>query len=221
MEFRCAAGDISIGGLTACQTAMVIEPRRPPPRHRQTGLLTVGTMPACTGAASTHALICDLLGEDPYQGAADPGADPRRSLAEALQHCAPGQISAARFEGRSVAVAVLADGRAVVLPDACPHAGVPLSRGWLEGNRLVCPAHLWEFELESGRCLHRPDVQLSLLRLPPSRRPGPDPDHGHGEGYAHGDENRSLRPGGPLTPGPENGAEKCLAPGSAGSGCSL
>lgn len=29
------------------------------------------------------------------------------------------------------------------LRDACPHRGMRLSRGWLEGDRIVCPYHGW------------------------------------------------------------------------------
>ena len=38
------------------------------------------------------------------------------------------------------------------LKDACPHAGVSLSCGYLHADEVVCPAHAWAFHLDDGRC---------------------------------------------------------------------
>ena len=51
--------------------------------------------------------------------------------------------------------------------DRCGHLGLPLSRGTLTGTRLVCSAHLWEYDAVTGRginpataCLHRFPVRI-------------------------------------------------------------
>jgi NAD(P)H-dependent nitrite reductase small subunit len=36
--------------------------------------------------------------------------------------------------------------------DVCPHAGGPLSDGWVEDQQVVCPWHGWAFDLEPGEC---------------------------------------------------------------------
>lgn len=38
------------------------------------------------------------------------------------------------------------------IKDACPHAGVSLAMGRVEGDTVVCPAHAWAFHLDDGRC---------------------------------------------------------------------
>ena len=38
------------------------------------------------------------------------------------------------------------------LKDACPHAGVSLALGHVDGDQVVCPAHAWAFDLDHGRC---------------------------------------------------------------------
>lgn len=43
----------------------------------------------------------------------------------------------------------LAD-RITCYEDRCPHLGFPLSEGRLEGDTLVCAAHGWVFDAESG-----------------------------------------------------------------------
>jgi vanillate O-demethylase monooxygenase subunit len=43
---------------------------------------------------------------------------------------------------------VFRDGAGAIgaLSDVCPHRGMRLSRGWVEGERLVCPYHGWSFD---------------------------------------------------------------------------
>lgn len=47
------------------------------------------------------------------------------------------------------------DGKVAILDDACWHRLVPLSKGWLDGDRVVCGYHGLEFDPE-GRCRHMP-----------------------------------------------------------------
>jgi len=97
---------------------------------------------------SASATICDLLGEDPW---AD-GDSPRPTLRQALRRCQPGQVVPARYRGADMAIFVLGDGRAFAAPDRCPHDGGLLSDGFVDGDRLVCARHGWEFEAPTGRC---------------------------------------------------------------------
>ena len=43
------------------------------------------------------------------------------------------------------------------LLDKCPHKGGPLSQGIVFGERVACPLHGWNIELDSG-CAIAPDV---------------------------------------------------------------
>ena len=99
--------------------------------------------------ASISAQIADLLGIDPT-------ALVRPSVAEAQSACAPGQVLAATDDGgRDVAVARTDDGRLFIVADACPHDGSALSTGFIDGDRLVCARHGWEFDLATGHCPFR------------------------------------------------------------------
>jgi nitrite reductase (NADH) small subunit len=60
----------------------------------------------------------------------------------------------------AVAVFNAGDGRFFACDAVCPHGEGPLADGRLEGDRVVCPWHGWDFELTSGRC--RVDAALAV-----------------------------------------------------------
>jgi nitrite reductase (NADH) small subunit len=55
-------------------------------------------------------------------------------------------------------VAIFRNGenKVFALLDRCPHKGGPLSQGIVFGERVACPLHNWNIELESG-CAMAPD----------------------------------------------------------------
>lgn len=55
-------------------------------------------------------------------------------------------------EGEPVCLVRVQDG-VFAFDDCCPHRGTPLSEGSLEGNKLTCRAHTWEFDVRTGELL--------------------------------------------------------------------
>jgi nitrite reductase (NADH) small subunit len=53
-------------------------------------------------------------------------------------------------DGLTVCVATI-DGKPHALNNVCPHRGGPLADGTIEGGKLVCPWHQWEFDLATGQ----------------------------------------------------------------------
>lgn len=51
-------------------------------------------------------------------------------------------------------------GRFYACSAVCPHEDGPLAGGWLEGARVVCPWHGFDFDLTTGAC--RVDGDLSV-----------------------------------------------------------
>lgn len=45
-----------------------------------------------------------------------------------------------------------ADGKYYALADACMHRGGPLGEGHLEGTKVTCPWHAWDFDVKTGEC---------------------------------------------------------------------
>jgi nitrite reductase/ring-hydroxylating ferredoxin subunit len=71
-------------------------------------------------------------------------------------------------------------GRTIALC-TCPHRGGPLGEGDLIGEELVCPWHLWSFDVKSGNCPGSTEVGVAahdvkieggrvFVRLAPPRR---------------------------------------------------
>lgn len=57
-----------------------------------------------------------------------------------------------RVAGERIVLFRGSDGRLAALIDRCPHRGVALSLGRVEGGNLVCPFHGWRFDAEGKNC---------------------------------------------------------------------
>lgn len=66
-----------------------------------------------------------------------------------------GQVMQVIVWQQAIAVYRDAEGTVHALEDACPHKGVELHRGKVQGQRLACRYHGWEFDAE-GRCVSIP-----------------------------------------------------------------
>ncbi|HJW94452.1 MAG TPA: Rieske 2Fe-2S domain-containing protein [Thermoanaerobaculia bacterium] len=47
------------------------------------------------------------------------------------------------------------------LDNTCPHRGGPLHEGDVIGNEIVCPWHLWGFDVSTGLCGGNTDLSVS------------------------------------------------------------
>ncbi|MEM9922248.1 MAG: aromatic ring-hydroxylating dioxygenase subunit alpha [Cyanobacteria bacterium P01_D01_bin.50] len=62
-----------------------------------------------------------------------------------------GQVIRVVIWNSAIALYRSQDGEVYGLEDACPHKGVPLHKGKVKGENLVCPYHGWEFSSD-GEC---------------------------------------------------------------------
>lgn len=73
-------------------------------------------------------------------------------------------LSAVRMLGEDIAIYRDTSGMAIALEDACPHRKLPLSRGTIEGDNVVCGYHGLTFDC-TGECVIAP----TQLDNPPRR----------------------------------------------------
>ncbi|HXI13871.1 MAG TPA: Rieske 2Fe-2S domain-containing protein [Thermoanaerobaculia bacterium] len=72
-----------------------------------------------------------------------------------------GSIRRVVLDGRRIALYCTVSG-VFASDDSCPHRGGPLSEGVLIGNEVVCPWHLWSFDLRTGLTETVPDLSMQL-----------------------------------------------------------
>ncbi len=58
--------------------------------------------------------------------------------------------------GKDVIAVFNCNGTFLAISDMCPHAGAPLSQGFVDGTRITCAWHGWSFEMDGSKC-ERPD----------------------------------------------------------------
>jgi ferredoxin-nitrite reductase len=69
-----------------------------------------------------------------------------------------------RVKGDEMAV-FKRDGQVYAIQNICPHEGGQLSKGWLEGDEVVCPLHGYKFHLKTGRCSTDPALKAKIFKL--------------------------------------------------------
>jgi NAD(P)H-dependent nitrite reductase small subunit len=71
-----------------------------------------------------------------------------------------------RVKGNEMAV-FKRDGQVYAIQNICPHEGGQLSKGWLEGDEVVCPLHGYKFHLKTGLCSTDPALKAKVFKLVP------------------------------------------------------
>ena len=79
----------------------------------------------------------------------------------------PGKIIPVMVWHQAIAVYRDTSGELHALEDACPHKGVALHKGEIQGCHLLCPYHGWEFN-GSGDCVKIPYFPPDQ-KLPPAK----------------------------------------------------
>lgn len=88
-----------------------------------------------------------------------------------IDQCRPGAGTFVEYDGRELAVFLRDNAtRVVVIDNACPHASGNLSGGSVQDNIVTCPWHDWQFNLDTGACVH--SDQARVVQYPAELRDG-------------------------------------------------
>jgi NAD(P)H-dependent nitrite reductase small subunit len=71
-----------------------------------------------------------------------------------------GRAKAFTIDGRTIALYHTHEGF-FATDNTCPHRGGPLAEGDLMGNEIVCPWHLWGFDVATGACTGNPEIAIA------------------------------------------------------------
>ena len=64
-------------------------------------------------------------------------------------------------DGTEVLIMVIDGGDVKAYQGMCPHQRIPLVEGEFDGTRLICRAHLWQFDCKSGKSINPDDCHLA------------------------------------------------------------
>ena len=70
-----------------------------------------------------------------------------------------GRVTTRVVDGRKIALGHTAQGF-FALDNTCPHRGGPLGEGDLIGEEIICPWHLWGFDVATGFCGGNPEISV-------------------------------------------------------------
>lgn len=54
-------------------------------------------------------------------------------------------------------------GEICAIQNLCPHEGGQLSKGWIDGEAVVCPLHGYQFNFKTGVCVNNPDLKAKTF----------------------------------------------------------
>lgn len=57
------------------------------------------------------------------------------------------------------------NGEFTAMDNVCLHRGGPLGQGMIEGNKVVCPWHGWEWNAKTGEATQNPSMKVAVYPL--------------------------------------------------------
>src|SRR5919108_1663185 len=56
-------------------------------------------------------------------------------------------------------------GTITAMDNVCLHRGGPLGQGVIEGDKLVCPWHGWQYDPKTGQAVHNPAAKVKVYPI--------------------------------------------------------
>jgi nitrite reductase (NADH) small subunit len=76
----------------------------------------------------------------------------------------PGQAKEIPCGERVLCVANV-NGVISAVDNVCLHRGGPLGQGVIEGNKVVCPWHGWQWDPKTGEAAHNPNARIAVYPI--------------------------------------------------------
>jgi len=81
-----------------------------------------------------------------------------------LSDLGPGSSMTVDANGKAVALFNV-DGAVYALDNTCLHRGGPLGEGFLEGDVVACPWHMWEYNVRTGEKVGDPSLKVATYAV--------------------------------------------------------
>jgi len=76
----------------------------------------------------------------------------------------PGQAKEFSVADKVICVANV-NGTISAMENVCLHRGGPLGQGMIEGDKIVCPWHGWQWDPQTGQAVHSPNAKLAVYPI--------------------------------------------------------
>ena len=76
----------------------------------------------------------------------------------------PGEAREFAIGDKVVCVANV-NGELSAMDNVCLHRGGPMGQGIVEGDKVVCPWHGWQYDAKTGAVSHNPEVRLQIYPI--------------------------------------------------------
>ena len=77
---------------------------------------------------------------------------------------AAGEAKEFELAGKTLCVANV-NGVISAMDNVCLHMGGPLGQGFIEGDKVVCPWHGWEYDCKTGEVAHDPKSKVAVYPI--------------------------------------------------------
>ncbi|MDX2226239.1 MAG: Rieske 2Fe-2S domain-containing protein [Verrucomicrobiae bacterium] len=57
------------------------------------------------------------------------------------------------------------DGTICAMENTCPHQGAPLTQGSMKEGVVMCPWHMWRFDVKTGKSLTAPGADMTVYEV--------------------------------------------------------
>ncbi len=72
-----------------------------------------------------------------------------------------GEMGAYTVNGQEILLVCADGGEFKAFQGICPHQDIPLAEGKFDGTKLICRAHLWQFDAFTGQGINPDDCALA------------------------------------------------------------
>jgi nitrite reductase (NADH) small subunit len=77
---------------------------------------------------------------------------------------APGEAKEFEIAGKTICVANV-NGTVTAIENVCLHMGGPLGQGYVDGEKIVCPWHGWEYNAKTGELFDDAKSKLDVYPI--------------------------------------------------------